>query len=305
MIKQILISEFKASIILAIPIIVITLIKPGIYSYKGSIILLSILMGCYITYLNYIQTKDIINALQFTPSDEYKEQFTKQIIECNLNPHDVNLKYAYNDDALAVIMFNTIAIDPFMFKNIDSDPEAIKVKTIVQNSILIGLPEIKKNLLLKFSDSLTILAQQFIFKHELGHLISHYSFKKIALIYLIATTSTFIGISTAYLLASSIPGALTILLGIITFTLIDLFLSYISNATFKYYEEKNADKFACKYSSKEEINAAADFFIKYEELANEYKKSMSLISHIPQRILSGHPNGIERAKYLREQILIK
>ena len=78
-----------------------------------------------------------------------------------------------------------------------------------------------------------------------------------------------------------------------------MFLTYSSNVLFKYNEEKKADLFASKYSTTEEINAAANFFEEYQKYANEYQVSMGIASRIPQVVLSGHPDGKSRACYLR------
>ena len=87
----------------------------------------------------------------------------------------------------------------------------------------------------------------------------------------------------------------------IIFALIDLLFAYATNFFFKSYEEKRADIFATRFSSKEEIKAAADFFEHYERAAQKYRETIdSILFKLPTTIVSGYIDGINRAHYLRE-----
>ena len=297
MIMPILIQQLKGVINLALPLIALAFIKPSIFSNLTGVLLCSLGIGAYVAYLTYATTQKQANSLGYAPSAEYKKTFDHMITQCNLKPDQVNVRYGYTDDAVATTMLNTVAVDPLMWKQIETDPQVGLVKQVLAG-LLATLPADKKSHQEKIAADLTVGAQQFIFKHELGHVYYRYAIKKVLLCGAIAAIATLVGISVACLLREHI--ILAIVLGMLAGGLTDLFLSYSSNIFFKYYEEKKADLFAARYSSAQDINAAADFFEKYRDHATAYKKPMGLIAYIPQVILSGHPDGKIRAQYLRD-----
>ncbi|MDP3889296.1 MAG: M48 family metalloprotease [bacterium] len=301
MILLYLITQFKGVVIVSIPLIILAILKPEVFNYYSAIVICSLAMGCYITYLNYITTKQQADVLLFVPSGECKAAFDQEINRCTLSPDAIRLRYGYCDDMIAQTIFNTVKVDPRMWKDIDADPKVAEVVQIIKNHIMPGVPEDKKNLHDKIAVALTAPAQRFIFRHELGHVYNKSVIKRLGVIALVGTLAAFIGIAGATLFLGSLPGFFVVLIGMFFGGCADLFLSHGSKAIFNYHDEKRADLFAVRHSSAEEILAAAQFFENYQTYADDYKReSMGLLANIPQAILSGHPDGKVRASYLRK-----
>lgn len=282
---------------LSLPIIILYNIYPIIFFGCAGKCAIALCTGLYLWY-RHKQNLDALTArLSFRPTGQWKQMLEKYILECRQQPENIQLFYAYTDEALAIAADNSIIIDPLTWSIIKEDPEALKVIEIISSQIHPSLPESKKIRIQKVENIMSGEAQSFIFKHELGHIVRNYSRKKLCIIFLIGTISAYTGITLAiFNLASGGMAALCI--GMLAGGLTDLFLSYFSNATFKAYEEKQADMFAIQYSSEEEIEAAADFFEKHQDILDTYPENYWL-SKIPSIILSGHLNGKKRAKLLR------
>jgi Zn-dependent protease with chaperone function len=198
-------------------------------------------------------------------------------------------------------LLNTVLIDPMVWHGIDDDPEVAKIKDVIQKYILPGVAESNKALHATIKKILSPDAQFFIFRHELGHVWYNYSYKRILLVGLIGFISAGAALMAARATMLAWNGTAALLVGIVVGAAADLFLSYSSNIFFKAREEKKADLFAAHFSSKKEIEAAADFFEQYEHHAQEYRKSIGgLIARMPTIILSGHIDGVTRGRYLRD-----
>lgn len=297
MIKAILIKQCLGTINLAMPLIVLVFLRPGIFKSVIGILVCSVAVGLYVAVLTYLETKKQARSLVYSPSEHCKVLFDQSIAQCGLNPSDVCVRYCYTDNAVALSMSNTVAIDPIMWKNIETDPQVVTVKQVLTGHIA-ALPADKKAYHDKISNLLCADAQQFIFRHELGHIYYQYFWKKVALSGVIGVITALVGISVACLFADYL--IIAVLLGMVAAGVIDLLLSYSSNVFFKYREEQKADLFAVRYSTAQEIRAAADFFERYQACANEYTKPMGFIGKLPQVVLSGHPDGKTRAHFLRK-----
>ena len=284
---------------LSIPLIVVAHVNPSFILSMRGIVLCSLAMGLFITYLNYQVSKNSINGLLFTPSGQYKQAFDQEIIHCGMHPDNVRLRYVYSDDMIAAATFNTIQIDPLMWKDVDLDEQAIKAKEVLTTYVTPSLTPEKKAFHAKINNLLVVPAQRFIFKHELGHLFYNYTVKRLIVLGIIGALATLTGLVVAGLATLYIPGILAIILGMLVGGSMDLVFTYCSNVIFKYREEKNADLFAARYSSADEIEAAALFFEQYQLAAHDYTKNKGLLSLLPQVVRSGHPDGKSRAAYLR------
>ena len=93
---------------------------------------------------------------------------------------------------------------------------------------------------------------------------------------------------------------MALFIGMIVGGMSDIVLTYASNIFFKLREEKKADIFAAEQSSAEEIEAAAQFFEQHLKLVDTYKEPNSLFAYLPSSVLTGHPDGTNRASYLRD-----
>jgi len=265
------------------------------------ILLCSFMVGTYLTYQTYKIAKSQRSVLTFIPSDRYLQAFQREITACGMRPQDITLRYGYADDSVALTLLNTVVIDPMMWSGIGDDPECCKIKEVIETHILPGIAENKKTFQAHIKTIACSKAQCFIFRHELGHVYHNDPYKRIAVAGTIGTVATYAGLIAAHTVIGPWGGIAAIAVGMVVGAFADLFLSYSSNLLFKTREEKRADVFAARFSSKDEIEAAADFFEQYEHHAHEYRKSVGgLIAFMPTIILSGHPNGIARARYLRE-----
>jgi hypothetical protein len=291
--KQQIIGVMK----LSLPLIAIAHVYPDFFYSTLGVITCCFGMGVYIFYCHWRVAKNMVNALQFIPTGDYKIDFEKNIQECGMNPQAVALRYSYNE-SIASATFNTIGIDPLLWKSVEQDPEALKAIQVLNQYVVPGLSELQKNKLLATQELLCDKSERFIFKHELGHIFYNYSYRKLIVIGIVATLTACCGI-TAALLCVGFLGKLAILLGIIVSAITDLVLTYASNIVFKLREEQKADLFAAAYSSPEDIEAAANFFEKHQTILDTYKES-TLLAKLSPEVASGHPHGENRALYLRK-----
>lgn len=235
---------------------------------------------------------------KFIPSPAQTALFNKTIVSCGLDPEKVALRYAYADDGIAITLFNTIVIDPMLWKDVD-DPEFYKTREIIEKFVLPSVDEDKKRLHANIDTILTPTVQEFIFKHELGHIVRQFSIRRIILVGIIAFVSTSVALLTVRA-AIHLGGFTAFCIGFLVGTCVDLILSYASNVFFKAQEEKRADFFACSFSSREQIEHAADFFEQYEHFAQMYRETLGGIHIlIPTILLSGYINGKSRSQYLK------
>jgi hypothetical protein len=118
---------------------------------------------------------------------------------------------------------------------------------------------------------------------------------------LIGLFAAYSGISIGMMLMPY-NGFVALLCGMFAGGTADLLFTYISNALFTAREEKQADLFAAKHSSKEEILAAADFFEKHQMIVDQAKRNAGILGKIPSVILNGHHDGFARAAILRNSV---
>jgi len=287
---------------LSIPLILLFLIYPAALGTTVGLIMSALVMGVYVFYLNWKATKNQAAALQYSPTGARKEQFEQMIKECKLDPQGLILRYGYCHEGVAMAMFNTISVDPLVCAGVEDDPQALAVKNILlEHQVpLMSVPQ--KIRIQKVHEICSPAVQRFIFKHELGHVFYNYSNKKLILVGFIFALAVFGGMAAAFAVAAW--GVWAVFFGMLVGGLIDLFLSYSSNLFFKYFAEKNADLFAARFSSLADREAAADFFEKHQIIVETYPEA-NVLAKVPGVILSGHPSGKARARYLRQFCLTK
>ena len=296
-ILNILKQQILGAINLAIPLLAIGYFYPNLfYSFIGRLIC-AFCVGLYVFYLNYRITKNQTNVLSFIPSGKHKEEFEKIILGCKMEPKTINLRYSYSNEMIAMCMFNTVAIDPLIWNQVDPDPEMLKAKNVIETHIIPVLTENQKIRISRIREIFSDKVQNFIFKHELGHVFYNYTNKKLILMGIIAMIAAFIGVFTTILLKQF--GIMSVIIGIIIGGFTDLLLNYSSNVFFKLHQEKIADIFAADYSSPEEIIATADFWEKHQYVCDS-NSELGILRNVSPIILSGHYNGNDRAKFLRE-----
>ena len=285
---------------LSLPLIALYFLFPAfLFSFSG-IVLCSLAIGLYVAYLTLNSTRNMSAGLKFSPTGVYKDMFTEDAILCGFRPIDVRLRYAYADDGIGMCMFNTIVVDPMVWLGVDDDPQVIEVKKIIVTQVLPSVQENKKIMHAKIKEIISPEALRFIFRHELGHVFYNYSYKNILLKLIIGAITAATGLTSAMFILKLFNPLAGLLFGIVVAAFVDLFITYLSNWFFKLYQEKKADVFAAKFSSNEEIEAAALFFEQYGEIAREYRDTLGGINLVlPTVILIGYLDGSDRARFLR------
>lgn len=303
MIIQLLRTQIFSVINLSLPLMAVAYFYPWVFSQWYGILGTSLVMGLYVLYLNYKAAINQNVGLLYKPSGSVKEYLEKIIVECGVNPNDLEIRYAYTQEMIGFATFNMIRLDPLLWSLIAEDLEAQKAKQVLETHIVPTLSEIQRNRISAIQQIFTPGAQQFIFKHELAHVIHTFSRKKLALVGCIAALSAASGIITAQVLFP-LFGGVALIIACIVAACMDLFLSYASNVIFKVRAEYYADVFAANHSTAEEIKAAADFFEVHAVIMHE-NQEQTLLAKLPSEILSGHPNAKSRVNYLRNLALQK
>jgi len=294
-----LLHHVIGAINLTLPIIIAFYVFPSLKKNVLGQIACACLIGSLIFYIQYTSTKNKEKSLLYTASGECKKNLDEHIRACNIDPKNVNIKYAYTAGQLGLSMFNTIVVDPTLCSNLQDDPEAAKVQSIYDNAIAPQLPEQDKARLSQIKEIFSPQAQSFILKHELGHTHNNYSHKKLIIGGVLTVAATFAGISSGLFALPTLGTIAAIGIGMFVGGSADVVLGYSSNFLFTAQEEKYADIFAAQHSSPEEIHAAADFFEQHQTIVKDYKKSMGLLGKLPSTVLTGHPENEVRVAYLR------
>jgi hypothetical protein len=301
MIVSLLSRQLFATLNLSLMILCVYFAAPAFALSTIGIAFCALGMGLYIALTTYRSSWNVERRLQFVPSEKYKKMFEEQIEQVGLQPSQVSLRYAYNDDGVGLTLFNTVMVDPMLWKGIEDDPAFLNAQQVINMQIIPALPEEKKKLHAQLNALLTQPVQRFIFKHELGHVADQFSYKKIALIGCIGFVSTANALFFTQATINHFNGWMVFVGAVIIAMFTDLFLSYSSNIFFKARKEKAADFFAAKTCSKEEIEAAADFFEGYEVSAQEFRKSSGeTFTDSAPMFFRGYIDGKNRAHYLRE-----
>lgn len=281
---------------ISMPLIIVYLLFPNFLLHLTGQMICSFAVGVYLFLLSYKQIHQMTKALQFSPTGEHKEHFQDLIKSCNLEQKSVELRYAYTNESIAMTVGSTVIIDPILWHGVADDVQAMHVGAIFKEHIEPRLTDAQKQRLTSIYRLLTPSVQNFLFRHELGHVVHHFSLKKLLIIFSIGFVITYIGIQAA-LYALPVHGLIAIIFGVIVAGSLDLFLTYVSNILFKLQAEKGADRFAVRYSLHEEVVAAANFFVQHQLFLHHQKNIDTTISKVPS-IFQGYQNGVNRSAYL-------
>lgn len=294
-------TEFAGIINLSWPILLMAYLSPEFLLDPWGRLLCALIIGAYVFFINRAQSKKVMAQLKFAPSGEHKQMIKQYITASNLDPQQIQIRYAYTNEMIATSTFNTISLDPLMWNLFENDPENNKAKETINVHILPKLtPEVVQRIN-QIREIFSPGAQRFILRHELGHTFYSYSYKHLLCMGLVASAFTYAGISIAIALYPFISSA-AILVGIICSGLIDIFLSYAVNRFFRFHAEQQADLFAVRLSKTEDILAAADFFEKHASILEAAWPKDGLLMYIPSKWRLGYCDGRTRAAYLRAHI---
>lgn len=295
-------QQARGIVILAVPLVIIGLAYPALFATAVGRLFGAMFIGLYVAYLNWRAAKNHIAALQYSPSGIFKDSYEEMIKACDCDPATITLRYAYSQEGTMLTAFSTISIDPLICLGAEQDPQAATVKAILLEHTVPHLSEAHKIRLQKAAALCSPAVQRFIFKHELGHVVANYTDKKLLLMGFCALAAAYTGITVAIALKSL--GALGVILGVVVGGLVDILCHYASNLFFKTVAERNADLFAARFSSREDIAAAADYFDLQGALVKQHPEDQ-FFSRLPAELVSGHPRGATRAKYLRKLLVEK
>lgn len=293
-----MIQQIIGAINLSLPVIIFYQFYPALFQSYWGMFISACMVGVSTYFLNRRATYTMINALKYKPSDEYRERFDAMIRQCNMNPHDVAIVYAYTNEQTILTAFNTIIIDPIVWTSIAADSEAGVVTAIFEQYTLPNLSEVQKQRLAEIKNIFTPDVEAFFFRRQLAHVYHHFSTKKLFVIGFVGTLAAYVAIMTAMSIIH-INGILAACIGIVVGCVADLAFTYLSNALFKLREEKSADLFAAEYSSCQEIEAAATFFEQHQKIKDTLKDDTNLLSFLPSVFARGHLTGVARAQFLR------
>lgn len=285
---------------LSFPFIMFYLVAPDYALSTIGMIGYALYIGLYIAYLTYSANHNLTRQLIYRPTNEDLNLFKHYLAACNVPIENINIRYAFAGEGIALTRFNTITMDPIIFEEFKDDSYHA-AREIVETHILPTRNIHEISFLEQLRLSMKPTVQEFIFKHELGHVTQKYTANFIAITSFSTSIITLVTLLVSRSLIQHINGYATILISMALATFLDICANYLVNIFFKTRYEKLADKFACAYSSKEVILDAADFFEKYESHATEYRKNIN--AHTMQklpRFLFGHLEGTSRAKRLRE-----
>jgi len=287
---------------LAVPIVIAYYFFPRFVLSMQGIAFFALLIGSYVAFVHYKQAKNLDQILKYTPTEQHLAAFHKKIEQCGLDPSDVQLRYGYNNDNIATTSLNTLIIDPMVWHGVNDDKDVIAITDVIQRQILPHATQQQKDMHESIKTNLTQEAQDFIFRHELGHIDSSTSIKVIAAFFAIGVTATVVGMSTTAMLIGSYGGWVAVIAGMVTGGITDKVLALVSNSLVKAHEEYKADMFAVKHSSAEEIQAAAHFFSQYEAAAKKINNSVFLYSYLPVSATTAHPDAMTRVAYLEKAV---
>jgi hypothetical protein len=285
---------------LSTPVIILYQFCPSIFLVWYGQIVCALLVALYLLYLNRVAVQQNSAALLYTPTAHYKESLENMIRGCGLQPEEVQIRYAFTNESIAQNMENMVIIDPTLFSEYENDPGANAVLTLFSTTFVRGLTPNGEMRIPAIKEILSSAAQHFIFKHELGHIYYNYTAKKLVVIGMIGFCAAYLAIVAA-IKTVPVNGFLAILVGMTVGCVVDLALSYWSNIVFKLSQEKAADQFAVAHSTREDIEAAADFFRKHQEILDTYPEE-GFFANLPSVIKTGHQNGYDRAQTLRTLI---
>lgn len=292
-------QQIIGTINLGLPIILLYQICPTfVFSIPG-ILACAVAVGAYVYWMGRRRTKLMLKNLNYAPTGIFKDDFEAVIRACEQVPENIKLNYAYAGEIVALAAYDTIVIDPIVWHGVNEDPEAQKVHGVFDSTIAPHLSELQKTRLGILKEILTPAAQQFILRHEIGHIVLKYSAKTMAVLFVTACLSVICGITCAQILYPLTGGIIAAVVALLIGGITDLLLTGLTNFFFKVRLEEQADRFAVAYSTQEEILAAADFFEKHQQMVNAHKDAKDFLAWLPGTITTGHPDGVERARALR------
>lgn len=267
----------------------------------GPEISIGLACGAWTAWSEYCQTIAVAQQCFYVPSPAFQELFDNEIRACGMDPEKINVRYEYCQGGVALSLNTTILVNPHIWLGVEDDEQAKSASRFLDQYVAANGTRESQELTARTRAIMTPAAQKFIFRHELGHIYHHYFGKKIAVDGIVRALSVMAGYEIAYRVSYHDWGAFAAwVAAVATILCTDRALGFVTNATFQVLEEKLADQFAAKFSTADEIDAAAQFFEDYQKISNDVVKDGGLLWKLPMIFISGHPDGATRGRYLRE-----
>lgn len=290
-------QQIAGVINLSLPLIILYNIQSSFLTTFWAQIFCSFSVGAYVYYCAYKQLHNLENSLQYSPTGECKELFDAMIKDCGIDPENIILKYAYTQGTMAMTAGKTVIIDPVVWHGLENDAQAMQVKNIFHEHIEKNISIFAKERIWGIHQLLTDRVERFIFKHELAHVIFNFSIKKLLILFFSSSLAAYCGIVTAVSVLQ-VHSLFAIFSGMFIGGIIDFIFTLVSNIIWKLQVEKQADGYAVRFSSKEDVQAAALFFEEHQALLDKFKDPKDYLGMFPSEITSGHQHGKLRSAYL-------
>lgn len=297
---SILVQELVGVTRLAVPVVLVACFWPQFLFNVWGRILCALALAIYLFFVNYKAAQTTINQLTFAPSGQVQDQFGQHVSSCGINPQHVRIRYAFTNEMIATSVFDTVSLDPLLWSEIQTDPSCAQATEVLNVHVLPGIKPEAKMRMEKIRAILTPGAQRFLLKHELGHLVDNYSYKKLVTNSIIIFIAAYAGIAVATTAIQLAGGVVSAALGMLLAGTVDIAISRLANRLFHTRAEMAADHFAIHHSPTEDTLAAADFFEKHQAVLDTHTENV-LALYLPSEWVLGYPDGKSRAEQLRTQ----
>lgn len=283
------------TVVLAAPVVMLYLLYPLLLQTWIGQIGAALFVGFNVYYTNKQQARNQIAGLRYAPTGMHKEKFELLIRDCGVDPETVQIRYAYAPDQVAFAVYSCVVINPVIWQGLLDDPQAYEVQTIFDKYIEPTLTSLQKQRMSALKQTLTPPAGNFIFRHELAHIIQRQSARKLIGIGACAAIAAYIAIVVGMALVK-VNGLLALAVALPVGMVADYITTILRNYFWQQREEKYADAFSVQQSTKEEIQEVAAFFRYHQDIYDSYQEPTFI--KIASEYASGHPHGSKRYMYL-------
>lgn len=290
----------KRALGLCFPLLIAILVNPTLIITTTGITFLALFTTLGLLYQEWKKGADMKLKLTFIPTQEHLEKINKLIESFGIDSSKIAVRYAFFFTSPAAMAFDLLMIDPLLMTDFEHDPESVKCSDILKTHVVPTLSAATQKRYELMRAYLTPAAQKFILAHELGHYAYSFSYKRLLVLAITTFMSLFASLSLATIFLAEPVIALIFCFSSLVF--FQMLSDYITNIVFNRSGEIQADLFAARYCSAEEIEAAAHFFSKLQDIYDAHPEPHTLMAHLPLELFSGHPDGKRRAVYLRKLI---
>lgn len=287
----------------ATPLIVIIWLFPEQMSTDLAMVITALCMGLLFAIDCYRSGIAMQGDRSADPTGITIDAIKAIMMQCNMDPKAIRVLYGYGYGSVAVHVYNMIIIDALIWVNFDKDMIFQKIQDELVKKVFPAQPDIQRRRINALRDILSPEVQQFIIKHELGHV--YYASIYYELLFVAAKIGT---VTYAALRAGlwvyrvqAYPLSVAVLLALAVSYLSTCLINGMANLFSGAYGELKADAFAAQYSTAAEIYAAADFFKQHQQIRDTICEAVwDPLGWIPYAIRYGYPSDSLRARQLRK-----